>query len=583
MVRSPLVDHVQAALCRLADAPPATAAARAATAQVDEDWTRRPHFAAITGDVEARTGLVNYLYGGDLLDPVEQALRAVPLRIRRGTATAYSVRSKDGALETFALDQPARAAQTDLMELRAQLAVGEAALFQIDTTVTNMLHAPPPRWQFWKWPLQWLRAKRAHAQLARRPKIEAEVREQREKLATLFAETTQTDAQTLVERGEQIARLRAWCSSAEAIEIVLELAEGPLPAHVELHEQAGAPADATIAVIGQRMYAPGTPGLTLGTTSEVIAMLPALLASARALDIARRFGTKIQSALDSLDAALERKDAALRGRIERLDGLRVDDPARFCDRELARTHDRIVAAVAAVMDRAEVRLGNELAHFAADIIGHIDRAASADELKALVEPWQAATRRIASGVSTFISESLAGSLTALRDELVGAIVARGLPKPYAERVDRVMAPEIPILPSLAAAVAAPLDETGWLGGLFRSLDSRRAAVIEAARARWQELADRAPAELRESAPAYVAAIRAILGEQLADAVARHSAWLDEAILAEREEIELERDANAALVRVRDAARHDLALLDEQIAKFEQAHPALAAAAKNGAA
>jgi hypothetical protein len=570
------VDHVQAALCRLADAPPATAAARAATAQVDEDWTRRPHVVAVTGRVEARTALVNYLFGGELLDPVEQALRSVPLRIRRARDTAFVVHGKKGS-ETFPLAQPSRAAKTDMLELQQQLQLGEATLFQIDTTATQVLQAPPPRWKAWLWPLHWLRARRAHAQLAKRPKVEAEVRETREKLATLFAETTDTDARTLVERTDQIARLRACCSRADVGEIELLLAEGPLPHGVELHEHQDAPADAVVAVTGERVHVPGEPTLTLGTRSEVIAMLPALLASARALDIARRFGAKIQSALDGLDGALERKDATLRARIEKLEALRVTDPEAFCAKELARAQPRIEAAVNAVLEHAQVRLRHDLGHFAAEMIGHIDRATSGDALKALVGPWQEATRRIAQRVQAQVSQGLAASLTGLRDELLGALVARGLPRQYAERVDTVAAPEVAILPSLAAAEIEPLDETGWLGGLFRSLDTRRAQAIEAARDRWQALSDRAPIELREAGPALLAAIRALLADQLADAAARHSAWIDEAIVAEREDIEREREAGSALVRVRDAARHDLALLGEQVAKFEQAHAALAAA------
>jgi len=581
-VRSPLVDHVQAALCRLADAPPATAAARAATSQVEDDWTRRPHLLAIDGEPDARIALVNYLFGGQLLDPVEQALRSVPLRMRRGSETSYLVRKKSGALEKFPLVQPSRAAKVDMIELRQQLDAGEAALFQIDTTVTTLLHAPQPRWKKLLWPLNWLRARRAHAELARRPQLEEQVREDRERLATMFAETTETDERTLVERTQQIAALRVWCSSAAVAEIMIELAEGPLPSGIEVHEHLDQPADATVTVVGDRLYGPGYPALLLGTISEVVSILPALLASARALDIARRFGTKIEATLGSLDGALERKDAALRGRIEHLETLRIDDADRFCDRELARANPRIAGAIGQVMERAQIKLGNDLAHFAAEMIGRIDGAASADDLKAIAERWQESTHRVANGVSALVQQGLANTLTGLRDELLGALVARGLPKQYAERIDRVAPPEVAVLPSLAAAQVTPLDDTGWLGGLFKSLDSRRAAAIEVARGRWQQLAERAPVELRDAEGQLLAAVRRVLAGQLADAAARHSAWLDEAIAAEHEDIERERAGNAALVRVRDAARHDLTLLDEQIAKFEQAHEALAAAAKRAA-
>ncbi|MDQ3367342.1 MAG: hypothetical protein M3680_18110, partial [Myxococcota bacterium] len=149
----PLVEQAQAALCRLADAPPAAEAARLAVAELESLWTQELAV-GIGGELQGRTELFNEACGGKLLDPFARCPGSAALRIRRGPATTFRVHREDGSTEEHALP-PDR--QPDLEAARARVEAAQGVIVEHETAIALIpLPQRPRAWQVWRWPAYWI-------------------------------------------------------------------------------------------------------------------------------------------------------------------------------------------------------------------------------------------------------------------------------------------------------------------------------------------------------------------------------------------------------------------------------------------
>ncbi|HLL21615.1 MAG TPA: hypothetical protein VK427_05765, partial [Kofleriaceae bacterium] len=282
-----------------------------------------------------------------------------------------------------------------------------------------------------------------------------------------------------------------------------------------------------------------------------------------------------------LTDTIDRREAALQARVDRLHALRVGDPSAFAGTQLARVTGDISASVTAVIEHASVHLRAEVAALQQDWIGSVARAGDGKALDAALEriagEWHARPQRIADEFRVLVMGGLAGSARDIFPVLGRPLVDHGLPEEHLRvRVAPVIAP-IPLLPSLLDE-PPKLEKAGWLAGLFKSFDARRSSIREKAHERIERLRERADAELLDAEPLLHDAIRSALAHMFDDAAAKQQAWLDAALAAERTSVAVDRLALAPLVRVRDTARRDGEELAERITRLERDQPAVSVAA-----
>lgn len=583
----PLVEQAHATLCRLADAPPATAAVTAAIAELEEAWDR-PFAAGIGGDVPARTELFNTACGGKLLDPYARAVGSAAVRVRRGAEAGFRAVRDDGSVDERALPDE-RTAAIAAAKSRATFASDAlAASERTELAKVPPLPVRPAWWQFWRWPRYWREAKRIRALREAKPDADpnAAARVEASALA-IAAEALQASARLARERYIEELRDVAGRSGSGCVEVVITTVTA-LPEAIELVElagsaRAGAEVDAVLLAKEDKLFAPTRGGhpLALGVFGEVLPALPGLLADARALRLAKRVETKIKGVMTSLADAIERKEETFRQRIGKLHAMRLADPAGFAAEQLARVRGDISASVTAVVEHASVHLGSELAALQDEWIGNIAVAMDNDALKAAVakveEEWEARPRRIADEVRVLVTGGLAGSARDIYPRVVEPLGQYGLPDDKLRVREAPALPLLTLLPSLSKD-AARLEKGGWLAGLFRSFDAKRTDVREKVHDRVERMRELAASEVLDAEPHLNAAIGTALSALVDAAIAAQQAWVEGALEAERALIDKDREVLLPLRSVHDAVRTETYRLSELIAQLERQQPAIAVAA-----
>ena len=586
----PLVEQAHATLCRLADAPPATVAVKAAITEIERAWSM-PFAVGIGGDIPARTEMLNAACGSKLLDPLARALGGGAVRIRRGPTSGFRAFRDDGTAEAQTVP-PDRAA--DIVAARARADAARAALHEREHAVIPVDTTPkrPPFWAFWRWPSYWSAIRRAKKLLPAPGLTDVDRDEARAQLATLDADADAIEADVDLAMQRYIEMLRNLASGGPigkgVIEIEITIAESALPAGIEIVELAGASrasaeVDAVLLAQGEKILAPTRGGhpLSLGDHAQLLAALPGLLADARALRIARRVEAKIKTVMSSLADAIERKESTFRQRIAKLQALRLEDPTSFAADQLGRVRGDISASITAVVEHSSVHLGSELAQLQDEWIGSVANAPDPDALKAAVakieEEWDARPNRIADEVRVLVMGGIGGSARDIYPKLVDALSQYGLPDEYGRILAAPVLPPVTLLPSLTKE-ATRLEKAGWLTRVFRSFETRRTDFREKVHVRVERMRELASSELLDAEPRLHHAIGTALAGLLETALAHQQTWLDGALAAERAAIELDREAIAPLRSVYDAVRSETYRLAEMLATLERQQPAISVAA-----
>lgn len=598
----PLVELASGALGRLAKVPRFGANCRGAAKEVDRTWVRAPLSVAIGGAVQARTELFNYLCGKKVLDPEGRpAVGCASLRIRRGKATRFKAIRDDGTVEEHEL--PAEQADDDALRMRMQAAEAEVnerklALERVEHVLPRLARARPRGLMIWLWPIWWLITRRHRRKLADRRFTEIAYDQACDAREVAKHELEQAEARVRKERGRFFESLRALASGpplgGNVREVELVLGEGPLPEGVELIEltrssQASEEVDAIFLVERDRMHAPhneeGT-ALPVGTIADVIPSLPVLLGKSRAIVIARHACDLIEPALAGLDDDVNDTEEGFRIRIERLEAMQILDAEEFAKTELGKVKPQMAQSIHMVIEHGAAHLGSELARLGDEWASGIAGSQNNDQLKQAVQRIEQSApldaKRIAEEVRLLVMGGAAGAAYDLYPELLTALRPHGLEEKPPKSAPQL--PPIELLPSLTNAPPAKLSgAAGWLTGLFRSFETRRADVMQKAQARMDHLREVANAELLDAEPKLHALIERTLNAFLLTAIARQEGWLEGALAFEREAVASDGKQLAPLARMRDRLKHDLAKLTEGLAALEKENAGLAAAAASAVA
>lgn len=595
-IQHPLVELAQTALGRLAKVPRFGDGCHGMADEVEKRWIRGPLTVAIGGAVPARTELFNYLCGRKVLDPEARTFGCAGLRIRRGRQTRFKAIRDDGTTEEHLL--PSEQAEDDALRMRAQATEAEVAerklaLERVERALPRLARARPRGLMIWLWPLWWLVTRRHRRVLADRRFTEIAYDQACDARDVAQRELAEAEQRIRVQRGRFFESLRAVSSGPPAgegvREVQLVLGDGPLPEGVELIEltrssQASEPVDAIFLVEHDRLHARddenGT-ALEVGTISEIIPQLPALLGKARAMQIARLARDLIEPALAALDDEVNDTEEGFRLRIERLEAMQILDPEEFTATELAKVRPQIAQSIHAVIEHGAAHLGSELARLGEEWAAGIAMTQDTDQLKQAVQRIEASApldaKRIAEEVRLLVMGGAAGAAYDLYPELLASLKAHGLAEKPPKSAPAL--PDLELLPSLTNASPAKLSGAGgWLTGLFRSFETRRSDVQQKAQARMAHLREVANAEILDAEPKLHAAIERTLHAFLIAAIARQAGWLEGALAFEREAVSSEGAQLAPLARARDRLKHELEQLVTGLAALERENPGLAAAA-----
>jgi hypothetical protein len=579
----PLVATSLVALRRLA-ATHAPAAADELAAELEIAWSRQPFAVGLAGEVGARTELVNFLCGRKVLDPQGRNASSAALRIARGQISRFRAVRDDGTTEEHSLpadvdgeDAEARKLRVD--GARAVLAERDLALDRVARALPRALRGRPRWWEFWLWPIRWILGRRHKRALMEQNLAGQAAAEAQRALEAAEADQNASEDVVRVKRARYFESLRQVSTNSNVREVALELQGGPLREGIELVEMSAATRtaaliDAVLVVESNTVYLTDmelrTPA-KVGAMADAIAALPQLLIAARARKVGTRARDTIAAVVTGAQEILDREQAGWGARIQRLEDMRLEDPAGFQHAELARLQPMMMTSVHAVIEHASGHLGAEMARLADSWIGAIASAGTKDELKAIVEKLQATspqvTQRIAEEVRLLVVGGAGGVAHDLWPELTAGLRERGL-----EESRPRSAPELPTIDVLGAFAKSSASKLGgalqWLTGLFRSFDAKRADIREKAHARIEHLREVAYAELLETEPRIHAALGEVLAKQLAAATQRQIEWHASAVAAEHELIVKERDALAPLAKMRDLASKDLDKVTKELAALE---------------
>ena len=592
----PLVELAQAALGRLAKVPRFGDGAHGKDAELEKLWVRAPLSVAIGGAVSARTELFNFLCGKKVLDPATRPVGCAGLRIRRGKATRFKALRDDGTIEEHVL--PPEQADDDALRMRAQATEDELkerklALQRVEKALPPGARARPRGLMIFLWPIWWLLSRRHRRILADRRFTELAYDQACDANEVAKRELDEADKRIRVQRGRFFESLRSLSSGppggGNVREVELVLGEGPLPEGVELIEltrssQASEQVDAIFLCERDRLHAPVSSdgaALEVGSIKDVIPVLPALLGKSRALVIARRARDLIEPALAELDDEVNDTEEGFRIRIERLEAMQIFDADEFARGELAKVRPQIAQSIHAVIEHGAGHLGAELQRLGTEWQAGIAMTQTNDQLKQAVQRIEASApldaKRIAEEVRMLVMGGAAGAAYDLYPELLTALKPHGL-----EEKPPKAAPPLPtleLLPSLTNASPAKLSgAAGWLTGLLRSFETKRADVMQKAEARMQHLREVANAEILDAEPKLFQTIERALNAFLLTAIARQEGWLESAMTFEREAVASEGTQLAPLARMRDRLKHDLGKLVDGIHALEDENAGLAAAA-----
>jgi uncharacterized protein (UPF0335 family) len=242
---------------------------------------------------------------------------------------------------------------------------------------------------------------------------------------------------------------------------------------------------------------------------------------------------------------------------------------------------QITQSIHAVIEHGAAHLGAGLGRLGGEWLSSLEAATSNDELKQAVQRIEASApldaKRIAEEVRTLVMGGAAGAAFDIYPELHASLKPHGLEEGPPKAAPAI--PPLEILPSLTNPSTAKLSgAAGWLTGLFRSFETRRADVLQKAQARMAHLGEVASAEILDAEPKLHAVIEKTLYTMLVEACERQTAWLEQAMIVERETVAREGQVLAPLARMRDRLRHDLKKLIEGIEVLESENQGLAAAA-----
>lgn len=590
----PLVELASSSLALLAQVPRFGEEAKRnnSAAELERAWVRAPLSVAIGGAVPARTELVNYLCDRKVLDPTARPLACAALRIRRGKSTRFKATRDDGTTEEHVL--PGDKADEESLRSRARAAKAtvderKLALQRIERALPRGARARPRGFWIFLWPIWWLLTRRHRRVLAERSLSEHAYDQACDALTHAEQELETSASRIRVERSRFFESLRALSSGLSlggtVREVELVLAEGPLPSGVDLIElvrpKASEPVDAVLIVERDAFYAPHVDGEAprIGSIAETVPNFLGLLGRTRALVLARRAREQLEPAVAQLDDDVNDTVESFRVRIERLEAMQILDANEFVRTELAKAKTQVVPGVRLIIERAATYLGAELDRVHAEWAHAVSISQDADQLKgavARIEGSAAAdAKRIADEVRNAVIDSTARHIADVLPEVLMALRPHGLDEP-APRTPPMLQ-SFDVLPSLVN-VEKSKKLSGFLGGLFKSFESRRTDVLAKAEQRIATLREVAGAELLGIEPRLREIIEQQLHQQLHAAIQRQIAWLDKALAAEREAVAADGARLAPLARQRDKLKADLAQLTEGIEQLERENPGLAAAA-----
>ncbi len=594
-IQHPLVELAQAALGRLAKVPRFGEPGRGQDLIVQKAWLRAPLSVAIGGAVSARTELFNYLCGKKVLDPDGRKVGCAGLRIRRGKATRFKATRDDGTIEEHVL--PPEQADDDVLRMRmaateAEVKERHLALERVEHSLPRAARARPRGLMIFLWPIWWLLTRKHRRGLADRRFTEIAYDQACDARAVAKRELEEAEQRIKVQRGRFFESLRALSSGpplgSNVREVELVLGEGPLAEGVELIEltrssQASELVDAVFLVERDRLHAPHNSegsALEVGKIENVIPALPVLLGKARALVIARHARDIIQPAFELLDDDVNDTEEGFRLRIERLEAMQIFDAEEFARTELAKIRPQVSQSIHMVIEHGAAHLGAELQRLGQEWQQGIALAQSNDELKQAVQRIEQSApldaKRIAEEVRLLVMGGAAGTAYDLFPELLAALRPHGLEEKPPKAAPTL--PTIELLPSLTNAPPAKLSgAAGWLTGLLRSFETRRADVMAKADARMAHLREVANAEILDAEPKLHTLIERTLHAFLLTAVARQEGWLESTLSFERDAVASEGKLLAPLARQRDQLKHDLEKLAKGVAALEKENPGLAAA------
>jgi len=582
-----MVEHACAALRRLGEAEPSSAAAGAALEEIEAAWRRRPFTIGVMGDdVVACTALLNAVCGGGMFEG--RGPGYPPVRVRRGAATRFRAVRRDGTSEESTLGAepvPVRERPDGEAE-RAEVGQHELELLRAERAVPRLAREVPPWWAFWLWMIRWLVVRRARAQLEAWQRAKEQLAQSQRKLAGV-EEPAPAAGEAAAARAKFLERLRVLCFGMigrDLVEIELEVAGGPLAEDVEVIElagdRAGTRVDLTVRAAAQIEITSGESSMRkeLGPPAEAAFRMSRLPAEARALWAARRAREVLIAEIGHLDDVVTTTEVELRNRIARLENLRMPEPERFVPTQLERVLPQAAASIHAVLEHAGVHLGSELAQCAAQWDAKLKAASTPEELKAAAaridEESVAESKRIAEETRTLVMGGVGGSVHDLLPELFSALRQPGLPDAHAVPPRAVPAlPPVAMLPSLTTpsptAFAGELSGAGkWITGLFRSVDARRAELREKVNQRAERVAAASSAELLDAEPALRGALLETVASELSAAVKRRVTWLETELAREQAAVDAERTALRPVAEVLEAARRAARSLQEQISELE---------------
>lgn len=572
--------------------------ARDIAVEIDRAWQRSPFVAGLDGTLVARSELVNTLVGEQVLDPFRRALGSAPLRIRRGAVMKYRVLRADDTTHEATMPEPEpRDGDAELdgraAEARDELLSHETALATVERKLPMVVRKRPAIWAIWLWPLRWILGLVHRTTVGSWRLTQQLVRETQKKLAGIEGFVAARDRRERDAREAYYRDLRLLCGGGEpgkdVREIELTIPSG-LPDSVELVElmgelRASADIDAVIVVERDALYAPTPDGerVRLGGIDDTIAELPALLARARSLTLARRAMTKLGAARARVESEINRTESLFRARIQKLGKLALPiDTREFHAAQLRRIRPMLAASINAVMEHAAVHMGSELAQLGSGWHDAIVGASSSDMLKTAVntieEQWPAQAKRIAEEVRMLVIGGAGGVARDLYVETVSTLRAHGLPEEHLKVPKR--APEVTpvdILPSLANATTFTLGGN-WFTGLFKSFDARKTDVRDKVKARIEHIREVAAAELLDAEPKLHASVTQSLAAQLDTAIELQQSWHAQALSDEHAAIEKERETLAPLAKSRETIVGAGSQLAQLVGTLATEQPAVAAAA-----
>ena len=572
-----LVDHARSALDRLVRGEPVADLVEKARDLLDEEAGRAPLVVGIEGSDADRAALIEAACGRILALDRESPCAAIC--IRRGEVMRFRAVDFDGRVEEATMPEEEPSEVTAVLP-QEEPRPDEAAA--IERALPRLVLVPPPLWAIWLWPIRWFLRWRFRDQLAKLVRARAAVPAPRvPRLPRIPSSKIGDSPERFLEHLRELASGRNGGTDVRGI--VLEVAEGPLPDHVELVELVDThdadALDLVLAIDGDAIYhgRPGGRGPHIGTVRETLAELFALATTGRTIRIAARVAETLRAAASVLDGHLDAAKDRFEARIRKLEQLQISNTAAMVSRQLAAMRPVVIARVTMLVEHLMSEVGSALNQVEAIWIDEITNTTTTDELKAtLVRIQDGSPKSVISIVDSTKRLATSGVLGAVHDLHPDLIAILGTEHGLPESERRKLAP-LPTTGSVAPALFPRTAQwtfgelaAGRLAGLFRSFDARRSEALAKVRQGAAGLRELALAELLDLEPALHTALGDALAIELARAVDHQAAWLGKELEREHAAIDLERVALAPLRQLLMTADAETRRIDERIAALQPA-------------